>query len=287
MLRPFAFRPDVRLDVVLIKDRHDEKSIGERPVVGGGVEHVDHHKFTPIDIGVVNHRMDRLHVFLGESGVVELPGLEDPCQHIEDESKHGTHGSNRRAPLLGSGDKVSDAHFLQEGGLVEPRSFFSDVEPEILSVRTKPCENLNVFLIQIDVHPVDIRDQRSVLILFQVRVESSNKKGVIIDILDVEEVEEVSTFKDDPCLSWNGIVNEACGGEPGRENFPVLKLLREPRSLFVVVEPKERPVKILVRRWWRSRGGGNVLSGAGALSLSACHLIKRKKERHRGGLPFS
>ncbi|VFQ78021.1 unnamed protein product [Cuscuta campestris] len=84
MLRSFAFWPDVRLDVELIKDRHDKKSIGERPVVRGGVEHVDHHKFTPINIGVVNHRMDRLRVFLGESGVVELPGLEDPCQHIED-----------------------------------------------------------------------------------------------------------------------------------------------------------------------------------------------------------
>ncbi|VFQ83051.1 unnamed protein product [Cuscuta campestris] len=36
MLRPFAFRSDVRLDVVLIKDRHDEKSIGERPVENRG-----------------------------------------------------------------------------------------------------------------------------------------------------------------------------------------------------------------------------------------------------------
>ncbi|VFQ87853.1 unnamed protein product [Cuscuta campestris] len=182
--------------------------------------------------------MDRLRVFLGESGVVELPRLENPCQNIKNESKHGTHGSNRRAPLLGSGDEVSDAHFLQESGLIEPRSFFSDVEPEILSVPTKPCENLNVFLIQIDVHPVDVRHQRSILILFQVRVESSNKKGVIIDLLDVEEVEEVSTFEDNPCLTWNGVMNEAGGGESGRENFPVFKLLREPRRLCSVVEPK-------------------------------------------------
>ncbi|VFQ83929.1 unnamed protein product [Cuscuta campestris] len=82
--------------------------------------------------------MDRLRVFLGEIGVVELPGLEDPCQHIEDETIHGTHGRNRRAPLLGSGYEVTDAHFLQESGLIEPRPLFSGVEPEILSVPTKP-----------------------------------------------------------------------------------------------------------------------------------------------------
>ncbi|VFQ71741.1 unnamed protein product, partial [Cuscuta campestris] len=227
-------------------NRHDKEGVGERPVVGGGVEHVDHHKFTPIDIGVVNHRMDRLRVFLGESGVVELPGLEDPCQHIEDETIHGTHGRNRRTPLLRSGDEVSDAHFLQEGGLVESCSFFSDVEPEILSIPSKPGENLNVFLIQINVHPVDVRDQCSVLILFQVRVESSNKKGLIVDLLDVEEIKEVSTFEDNPCLTWNGVMNEAGGGESGRENLPVLKFLREPRRLYVVVEPKERPVEAVI-----------------------------------------
>ncbi|VFQ62057.1 unnamed protein product [Cuscuta campestris] len=119
----------------------------------------------------------------------------------------------------------------------------TDVEPEILSVPTKPGEDLNVFLIQINVHPVDVRDQRSVLILFQVRVESSNKKRVIMSLLDVEEVEEVSTFENNPCLTWNEIMNEASGGESGRENFPGLKLLREPRRLYAVVEPKERPVE--------------------------------------------
>ncbi|VFQ78797.1 unnamed protein product [Cuscuta campestris] len=268
MLCPLYLWPNIGFDVILYKNRHDEEGVGERPVVEGGVEHVAHHKFTPIDIGVVNHRMDRLRVFLGESGVVELPGLEDPCQNIKNESKHGTHGSNRRAPLLGSGDEVSDAHFLQEGGLIEPHSFFSDVEPKILSVPTKPCENLNVFLIQIDVHPVDVRDQRSVLILFQVRVESSNKKGVIIDLLDVEEVE------DNPCLTWNGVMNEAGGGESGRENLPVLKFLREPCRLYVVVEPMERPVEVLVRRWWRSRGRSHVLVGAGSFSLTSCHINK-------------
>ncbi|VFQ94710.1 unnamed protein product [Cuscuta campestris] len=183
------------------ENRHDKEGVGERPIVGGGREHVSHHKFTPIEIGVVNHRMSCLRVLVRESGVIELPGLGNPCQNIKNESKHGAHGSNRRAPLLGSGDEVSNAHFLQESGLIEPRSFFSDVEPEILSVPSKPCENLNVFLIQIDVHPVDVRDQRSVLILFQVRVERSNKKGLIIDLLDVEEIEEVSTFEDNPCLT--------------------------------------------------------------------------------------
>ncbi|VFQ78620.1 unnamed protein product [Cuscuta campestris] len=219
--------------------------------------------------------MNCLRVLLGESGVIELPRLENLCQNIKNESKQGTCGSNRRAPLLGSGDEVSDAHFLQEGGLVEPRSFFSDVEPEILSVPMKPGENLNLFLIQIDVHPIDVRNQCSVLILFQVRVESSNKKRVIMSLLDVEEVEEVSTFEDNPCLTWNGIMNEASGGESGRENFLVLKLLREPPRLCAVVEPKERPIEVLVRRWWRSSGGGSVLAGAGALSLFACHCNKR------------
>ncbi|VFQ91638.1 unnamed protein product [Cuscuta campestris] len=141
MLCPLYLWPNIGFDVIFFKNRHDKEGVGERPVVGGGIEHVDHHKFTPIDIGVVNHRMDRLRVFLGESGVVELPGLEDPCQHIEDETIHGTHGRNRRAPLLGSGYEVSDAHFLQESGLIEPRSFFSDVEPEILSVPSKPVKN--------------------------------------------------------------------------------------------------------------------------------------------------
>ncbi|VFQ97464.1 unnamed protein product [Cuscuta campestris] len=168
--------------------------------------------------------------------------------------------AQHRAPLLGSGYEVSNAHFLQESGLVEPYSFFSNVEPEILSILTKPGENLNVLLIQIDVHSVDVRDQSSVLILFQVRVESSNKKGLIIDLLDVEEIEEVSTFEDNPCFTWNGVMNEAGGGESGRENFPMLKLFGEPHRLFAVVEPKERPVKILVRRWWRSRRGSNVLA---------------------------
>ncbi|VFQ89848.1 unnamed protein product, partial [Cuscuta campestris] len=140
--------------------------------------------------------MDRLRVFLGEIGVVELPGLEDLCQHIEDETIHGTHGRNHRAPLLGSGYEVTDAHFLQESGLIEPRPLFSGVEPEILSVPTKP-----------------------------------------------EEIEEVSTFKDNPCFTWNGVMNETGGGESGRENLPVLKILREPCCLCVVVEPKERPVK--------------------------------------------
>ncbi|VFQ70909.1 unnamed protein product [Cuscuta campestris] len=142
--------------------------------------------------------MDRLRVFLGESGVVELPGLEDPCQHIEDETIHGTHGRNRRAPLLGSGYEVSDAHFLQESGLIEPRSFFSDVEPEILSVPSNP-----------------------------------------------EEIEEVSTFEDNPCLTWNGVMNEAGGGESGRENLPVLKFLREPRRLYVVLNQRNDPSRYL------------------------------------------
>ncbi|VFQ70824.1 unnamed protein product, partial [Cuscuta campestris] len=204
--------------------------------------------------------MNCLRVLLGESGVIELPGLENPCQNIKNESKHGTHGSNRRAPLLGSGYEVSDAHFLQESGLVEPCTFFSNVEPEILSIPMKPGEDLNVLLIQIDVHPVDVRDQCSVLILFQVRVESSNKKGLIVDLLDVEEIEEVSTFEDNPCLTWNGVMNEAGGGESGRENLPVLKFLREPHRLYVGVEPKERPVEVLVRRWWRSRGRSHVLA---------------------------
>ncbi|VFQ95123.1 unnamed protein product [Cuscuta campestris] len=139
-----------------IMNFHDKEGVGERPIVGGGREHVSHQKFTPIEIGVVNHRMDRLRVFLGEIGVVELPGLEDPCQHIEDETIHGTHGRNRRAPLLGSGYEVTDAHFLQESGLIEPRPLFSGVEPEILSVPTKPGEDLNVLFIQINVHPVDV-----------------------------------------------------------------------------------------------------------------------------------
>ncbi|VFQ63919.1 unnamed protein product, partial [Cuscuta campestris] len=112
-----------------------------------------------------------------------------------------------------------------------------------VTIPTKPGEDLNVLLIQIDVHPVDVRDQGSVVILFQVRVESSNKKGLIIDLLDVEEIEEVSTFEDNPCLTWNGVMNKAGCGESGRENLSVLKFLREPHHLCVVVEPKERPVE--------------------------------------------
>ncbi|VFQ87969.1 unnamed protein product [Cuscuta campestris] len=260
MLCPLYLWPNIGFDVMFFKNRHDKEGVEQRPIVGGGCEHVSHPKFTPIEIGVVNHRMNCLRVLLGESGVIELPELENPCQNIKNESKHGAHGSIRRAPLLGSGYEVSNAHFLQESGLIEPCSFFSNVEPEILSILAKPGENLNVLLIQIDVHSVDVRDQSSVLILFQVRVESSNKKGLIIDLLDVEEIEEVSTFEDNPCFTWNGVMNEAGGGESGRENFPMLKLFGEPHRLFAVVEPKERPVEILVRRWWRSRRGSNVLA---------------------------
>ncbi|VFQ69127.1 unnamed protein product [Cuscuta campestris] len=237
MLRPLLFSPDIGHDVVFIKNGHDEKSIGGRLVIRGCTKHVCHHKFTKIDVGVMNHRMKRLGVLCAERSVVVLPWLENPCQNIENESKHGIHGSNCGTAMLGCGSEVPDSNFLQKSGFVETRPFFAHVVAKIIPIATKPGEDLHILLAQVNVDTVDIQNERPIFILFQVQVEGSNEKGLIVTLFDVEEVEEVFPGENALYNSRNNPVKEAPSGETGRKNLPVLELLGEPSRLYTVVKP--------------------------------------------------